>query len=60
MKDKYKDKFDRLIDLIQNSDNPSDKVNDIKIIKNIVGEDYKIAQSFLKFVIAVSKSPNSK
>jgi hypothetical protein len=57
MKDKFKDKYDKLIDLLVHADNPWEIVNDIGAIKSIVGDDFAFAQRFLKFIIAVSKSP---
>jgi hypothetical protein len=60
MKDKYKEKYNKLIDLIVNSDNPWEVVNDIDRIRGIVGDDFTFAQKFLKFIVSVSKTPNSK
>ncbi len=56
MKDKYKDKYDRLIELLISCDNQMEVVNDVFAIIGVVGEDYMIAQRFLKFVVSAVKT----
>jgi hypothetical protein len=59
MKDKYKEKYDRLIDLLIQTDNPWEVVNDAGAVRNIVGDEFAIAQRFLKFVVATWKNPKN-
>lgn len=49
LRERYgKKKFKVLIDLLKNSNDINKTINDNEKIKSIVGEDYKIARSFLK------------
>jgi hypothetical protein len=52
LKDRYGDKFNRLIEVIDKSDDVLEALEDVNAMKQIIGDDYKIAQSFLKFVVA--------
>jgi hypothetical protein len=56
MKDKFKDKYDKLINLLINCDNKTDVINDVQTIKDIVGDNYSFAQRFMKYVISFSKA----
>ena len=49
-----KNKGKELLSLIDNSDNPINIINDEKIIRNIVGEDFKEAQYFLRYLLNCS------
>jgi hypothetical protein len=49
LRERYGDKkFGMLIELLEKSDINNETLNDNELLKNIVGEDYKIAKSFLK------------
>lgn len=49
LKERYGDrKFTMLMDLLESSKDINKTLNDNEMIKSIVGEDYKIAKSFLK------------
>jgi hypothetical protein len=52
LKERYGEKLNKLIEMIDKSDNVNDVLEDEKIIRDVIGEDYKIAQSFLKYVLA--------
>jgi hypothetical protein len=52
LRDRYGDKFNQLIEIIDKSENALEALEDVNILKGIIGDDYKIAQSFLKFVVA--------
>ena len=49
-----------LLNLIKNSDNPTEILDDSEKIKVILGEDYKIGQKFLKNNISSKISVNNK
>jgi hypothetical protein len=52
LRDKYgKEKFNLLINCIEESDNPLAVLENIDKIKSIVGDDYFNAIKFLKFII---------
>jgi hypothetical protein len=51
LKERYGDKkLNMLIDLLKNSDDVNKTINDNEKIKSIVGEDFRIAKSFLKTI----------
>jgi hypothetical protein len=52
LKDRYGDKFNKLIEVIDKSDDVLEALENVNAMKQIIGDDYKIAQSFLKFVVA--------
>jgi len=60
LKERYGEhKFCKLLELLENSENLNQTLNDNLKIKNIVGEDYKIAKNFLK-TISNEIFPNRK
>lgn len=44
------EKFSLLIDLLESSDNPLERLKEEEKLKNIVGDDFQIAQKFLRIV----------
>lgn len=54
------EKFEKLIELLKYSDNPTDELDNIDAISEIVGDDYKIAQSFLRYLISALNTPSNK
>ena len=50
------EKFSLLIELLETSNNPLETLQDEEKIVNIVGEDFKIAQKFLRIVF--KNTPN--
>ena len=52
LKERYgKEKFDNLVNLIEESENPLDLLKDESQIQSIIGDDYKLAIKFLKYVM---------